>query len=166
MSGVLVAPCLSRFVRRTRNMEAGYTKEETSRFQQIFAPVPKRYRRHVRTACVAVIGGMLWILLFLLVFRPSDSAWGFLVPFFMCWVVGLAAIVSAPALVCPACRERLDRGLGEYCPECGAYEPRAGDWYQYPFCVSCGRHLRRHRARQYKIRACTHCGLMLDERGF
>jgi predicted RNA-binding Zn-ribbon protein involved in translation (DUF1610 family) len=147
-------------------MEARYTREETSRLQQMFAPIPKRYRRHARTAGVALIGFMLWILLLLLVFRPSESAWGFLVPAFICWVVGLAAIVSAPALLCPACKERLDRDVGRYCPECGSHELQAGDWLRSPHCLSCGRHLRRHRTRHYKIRACTHCGLILDEKGF
>ena len=147
-------------------MEPRYTAEETSQFQQNFAPVANRYRRHARTAVAAIIGFMCWILLLCLVFRPSASGWGFLVPAFVCWIIGLAAILSAPVLICPARQERLDRDLGRYCPECGSTQLEAGDFLRAPHCLSCGRHMRRHRARHYKIRACTHCGLMLDERGF
>lgn len=148
-------------------MEPRYTTEETSRCQKNFAPVANRYRRHTRTAIAAVIGFFCCILL-LLLFRPSAMGWGFLVPAVVFWVIALGATLSAPALACPACKERLDRDLGRYCPECGSTQLEAGDFVQASYCLSCRRQMRRHkgRTRLYTIRACTHCGLMLNERGF
>jgi hypothetical protein len=147
-------------------MEAGYTAEQTSRFQQMFAPVARRYRHHALAALIAIVGSISWILLLALVVKPSTSAWGYIVPFVICWIIGLVAIGSAPALVCPGCKERLDRGFGAHCPECASNGLQTGNWFRAPRCLSCGKYLRRHRARHYRIRACTHCGLMLDERGF
>jgi hypothetical protein len=40
-----------------------------------------------------------------------------------------------------------------------------GGFLRSPHCKACGKSLRRGRGRHYKIRACTHCGLMLDARG-
>jgi hypothetical protein len=146
-------------------MEPSYTSEETDQHQQVFAPVAKLYRRHMRIMYAGVIGFMCWILLLILVLKPSAPGWGQIVPALICWIIAPVAFVSAPELICPGCRKRLDKSLGRYCPECGCNRFEAGNWYR-EHCPTCGRRLSRYKGRRhYKIRACTHCGLMLDKKG-
>jgi hypothetical protein len=71
-------------------------------------------------------------------------------------------------LKCPACHNRLvSRRWENYCPECDSDRLEAGNWYRAWRCNDCGKRLISGKGgRRYKIRACTHCGVLLDEKGF
>lgn len=86
--------------------------------------------------------------------------------FFICWLVLVVIAITRSELECPACHGNLvSRQLGSYCPECGVGGLKPGGWFTSPHCNACDKTLRRGKSRQYRIRACTHCGLVLDERG-
>jgi hypothetical protein len=67
---------------------------------------------------------------------------------------------------CPGCHNTIDARFDRFCPECGNASLRPGKW-QLPHCSTCGKDMKivRGGKRLYKIRACTFCGLMLDEQG-
>jgi hypothetical protein len=71
---------------------------------------------------------------------------------------------------CPACHNSIYLSrLGHYCPACGSNQLEAGNfWGRLPKCNGCGKKLLlMHRSRRnYKVRVCTHCGVLLDEKGF
>jgi hypothetical protein len=84
------------------------------------------------------------------------------------WSIALAVvcIVIAVANVlpqCPSCHNRLAR-LGRFCPNCGASD--LGSKGGAPYCSSCDTSITGFKGkRRYKRRACSSCGLMLDEEG-
>jgi hypothetical protein len=143
---------------------ADYSPEQASSFREQFKPLAANYRRRLRIMRWSIAG---WIALcvalaFLLlasvtVFCAFGGFAGFL----------LLGVILWPALPpCPACRHRLDDIVATYCPECGSVEVMPGGFLQPPKCNACGKYLGTGRGgRQYKIRACTHCGVMLDEKG-
>ena len=86
--------------------------------------------------------------------------------FIICWLVMVIVAITQSSLECPACHGDLNsRELGSFCPECGAIGLKPSGWFKAAHCDSCGKSLRRGKSRQYRIRACTHCGLILDEKG-
>ncbi len=127
-----------------------------------FRPAATRYRRHLRrfVQC-AVLGAAL-------VFA------GLLLPeHVMPWVagpgmalIGVALVVffTLPPLGCPACTRAADGALDCYCPACGSEQLKVNRlWGSY--CNGCGRRFGHYRYRNYPIRYCTHCGVVLDEAG-
>jgi transposase-like protein len=63
---------------------------------------------------------------------------------------------------------------GRYCPQCGSDQYDHGRHVRGPrmshhaFCPSCDATIYEgdnEEPRSYKIRGCTHCGVMLDEKG-
>ena len=86
------------------------------------------------------------------------------------WVAGICSwffiVFAAPRTPdCPACHTKLDAGFGAFCPECSSRSLQCDRWFRSPRCDACGKSMRGGKGRNYKIRACTHCGVMLDERG-
>ena len=88
------------------------------------------------------------------------------------WVAGAAASLVAASLViyfmtpkldCTACGGATDV-LVEYCPSCGE-EGLVVDRWRGTICGSCKRALGRYKTRTYRIRFCTHCGVLLSRRG-
>jgi hypothetical protein len=173
-----VAPSLLRFTETSQlstsgNMSAPFshlnnnprfTEEEQKRYREVFAPTAQKYRSRSRLVFVIFIICFAIILTGFLLPRSSFGWVGG--AFFVCWLVIMFVAITQSALDCPACRGNLvSRELGSFCPECGAAGLKAGGWFKSPRCDSCGKSLRRGKSRQYRIRACTHCGLMLDDRG-
>jgi hypothetical protein len=95
---------------------------------------------------------------------PDYLSW-FGVCWFISWSTVVLLVILSPVPNCPACHNALDQGLGDYCPECGARHASAWRLVHAPSCLSCGKIISRRRGRQYKIRACTHCGVPLDDKG-
>src|SRR5262245_686633 len=97
------------------------------------------------------------------------SPWFLPVPVVLCPAIVLGAMISAPRLVCPGCSNELEPTVfGSYCPECGVRQLNPGDWYRGPRCAACKEVLHPgggRRGRNYTIRVCTHCGLVLDDKG-
>ncbi len=165
--------CIARTVKSFR-LYSGTTKpprryaselppEELSRLREIFRPMATRYRRHMRTAYI-VVGVSFACILLGMVLPKTLFPW-FLGGFFVCWLTLLFFAFLSPLPDCPVCHNRLDRDFGAFCPECGARALQPGSWFRAPQCLSCGRAMRRGKSRGYSIRACTHCGVMLEERG-
>lgn len=138
-----------------------YAPEEVAAFREQFKPLAEHYHQRSRLAGFGVAGFFLCVLLGMALPKPL---------FIYFWMAGVASwffiVIAMPRTPsCPACSHRLDGGFGAFCPECGGRALQAGGWLRAPRCDACGKSMRRGRTRQYKIRACTHCGLRLDERG-
>ena len=141
-----------------------YSTEEQTKIREEFRRSAERYRRYRRVAYVAPgivlgVGVLLWLVL-----SAAQEEWLFGVCF-TGLVIYVCVASLAPLLNCPACHNRLDVGLGEFCPECGARALKRVERCFQAQCLVCGRTLSRGKSRHYKIRACTYCGVMLDEDG-
>ena len=142
-------------------------------FLHVFKAHAERYRRRRRMAFYLMIGFIVGA--FLLTSVSVSSQVGI-------WGVGLLAASWLLALLiwfgtrlrCPACRKRLEPARGLYCPQCGsdqfehARHKRGPLFGRYPYCPSCDQRIEdpsNDDPRTYRIRGCTHCGVMLDENG-
>jgi ribosomal protein S27E len=84
----------------------------------------------------------------------------------LCWLTLVALIVARPGLACTNCRQKLDRAVRSFCPECGSRDLEVGRWVRSARCAACGKRLVSGRGgRSWKIRTCTFCGVVLDEAG-
>ena len=142
--------------------DADYSAEERNRLRDRFSPIALRYRRRIRIEYCAVGGFIAGLALAIIL--PTSVSGLFIVLIVLCWLVMFGAILTAPRLVCPGCSNEME-GFGRYCPECGKPELQTGGWLSCPRCAVCCKRLRRNKVRNYRIRACTHCGLILDEKG-
>ena len=154
-----------------------YSAEDVARFQEAFAPIAARYHRLRRVVLLA--GGVGLGLLFVVLFANGLGMLLFDRPLFkegVPWYVNAALLayltilagakIASPRLRCPGCGGFLEIGIGRYCPECGA-DKLETDLLRRPHCTQCGTTMKRglHGFRWYRIRACTTCGLVLDNRG-
>ena len=154
-------------LRHVDKTSAEYSAEQQARFREVFAPHAKRYRRYtLLSSLIAVI--VFFVFLAAINYLPRLGL-GWIYGFLILGVFGLILFGwwSQPLLECPACRNQLDsERFGRFCPECASNQITPGGWLQSPGCTACGATMGRRRSRRrYKIRACTHCGVMLDERG-
>lgn len=141
---------------------ADYQPEELARLRAEFQPLASRYRRYRCIFAICVATFMICVLL-CMTFPKYESYYG--VCAFTSWLAGILLAIGSPVLECPACHNALDRRIGAYCPECGAHAIERDGWFTAPSCLSCGKKLTRGKGRHYTIRACTHCGVMLDDKG-
>jgi hypothetical protein len=147
---------------------------ERTAFLHTFRPTVERYRRRRRIRVYLLTGFMLGAFLLMYVNVPEVVRfWGFTLLVTAC--LGAAVTFAfGLRLRCPACRNRLEPAKGPYCPQCGSDQfqrgihkggPRGGN---APYCPSCDGTIGEEDAdscRSYRIRGCTHCGVMLDEMG-
>ncbi len=72
-------------------------------------------------------------------------------------------------LRCPACNQRLFDRFGGFCPECGSRAlgpPDPCDLLSQHPCAACGRKFHWGKtATGFRLRYCSSCGVLLDERG-
>jgi hypothetical protein len=133
----------------------------------------QHYRRRKRIALSLMIGLMLVGLLMMNINLSNQVAfWGgglMAASFF-----GLLIFATGLKLRCPACKKRLEPARGLYCPMCGSDRFEYGRhkigrlFARYPYCPSCEHKIADSSGddpRTYRIRGCTHCGVMLDETG-
>jgi len=86
------------------------------------------------------------------------------------WIAAVVVVCITTGIAntmprCPLCDSRLHGRLGHFCPNCGAAELAPGR-LGVPYCSACRTYMTGMKGRRrYKIRACTWCGLMLDETG-
>jgi predicted RNA-binding Zn-ribbon protein involved in translation (DUF1610 family) len=142
---------------------SNYEPAELACFREQFVPVAKGYRRYASLGPTLIVVGFACV--FLSMAFPILSFW-LVGGIFFCFLVGM--FVSLPQVVeCPACQNMLETDIGSYCPECGARAIQRDISSGKRSCASCGKALRRGRrnSRLYTIRACTHCGVLLDEKG-
>lgn len=150
-----------------------YSSDERLRLQQTFQRIASRYRRRTRIAVTAgILLSVCFIAQFIFVRSLPQKAEVWLPYFLGGIIVGLILLVLLQPRfpVCPECHGRLDGRLGHYCPSCGRRQLR-GDSYQ-AHCEGCGESLDlswreggRGRHRHYRIRSCTRCGLLIDQKG-
>lgn len=144
-----------------------YLPAELMSFRESFKPLAERYRRYQGVAYLALVLGLcigLFVLMPVLLLHSTTNPW-VVFPLLLCVAIYGILVVLVPVPRCPACHNRLDRGFGAFCPECGARALERATWFREAQCSSCARPLTRGKTRHYKIRACTHCGVQLDEEG-
>ncbi len=137
--------------------------DERARLREAFRPSARRYRRVGRIELGIFSAAIGFVLLGMMLPKPL-SGW-MLAGFMTCWCAILATFLLSPSLACPACANKLEQGFGPFCPECGAGALGPAGFFRAPHCAACGRDMRRGKGRHYRIRACTHCGLWLDDKG-
>jgi hypothetical protein len=156
---------------------SNYSIEETVGLQEMFRPTAERYRRRRRIAVLAggaglglLFGVLIWNGVSLLTSNKPLFTGDFpcyvqvvIVAYFVACGVTL---LSLPRLRCPLCDGFLDKGVGRYCPECGA-DGLDSDMFRRPHCKACGKTMLRGKygMRQYRICACTSCGLLVNPEG-
>ncbi len=164
------------FVRKTPGSPArtiaDYTPEEVARFRASYKPLVAEYRRHQRIAVFAVAAFLLCSLAGLLSPKPVKlfvfiGILALFLPVGTLYLLFCFSKLREPR--CPACGNPPGFPFGAFCPECGSrtLEPSPSKWSGgAASCRSCGRKLSiGDGGRSYKIRACSHCGLLLDEQG-
>jgi hypothetical protein len=162
-----------RFQKSILNKGAARWTNELSRHKNLFMearaderarfyPTACKYRRHVRTFAVFVVGGLVTGL-FASSTHVDGSHWlGFV--FAGCVLIGMVGAFTMPRLRCPQCQEDAGGELQWYCPECGG-SPLEKTWFFAKSCAACGKRLARGKSRGYRVRFCTQCGAYLDEKG-
>jgi len=145
-----------------------------ARYLNVFKPRARQYRRRKHIALMLIVG-----LVFACAVLAQSSVgnfigvWG-LVALLACWVCAVLVVLFGLRLKCPACEKPLMPATGPYCPNCGseAYEQgrhvRGTPPSRYAFCPFCNSAISDgdgDQPRTYRIRGCTHCGVMLDETG-
>jgi hypothetical protein len=142
-----------------------WSEEEQKRFREIFAPTAKECRSASKYAQVFLgIGMVVCLSCFTLPKGFMPWAAGIVV---ICWLIVLSLKLSLVSVDCPACRCALNSpDFGDYCPECGAGKLVPAELFRAARCNACHKRFVSRSRRNYKIRACTHCGLILDEKVF
>jgi hypothetical protein len=142
---------------------ADYSEDECLCFRDAFSSIAAKYRFHARISYVGVGGG--FVTFFLTTLLPKTAIpWPF-ISFIICWLVALGGALTAPPLICPGCCNDIEHSFGKYCPECGSASLEPSTFFHRSRCLTCRKSMGGGKGRHYKIRACTHCGLMLDQRG-
>jgi hypothetical protein len=153
---------------RPARFAAGLSDEERTQLQCAFDPVAAKYRLQEQIARYAGLGFVGSIVVFIFfggMLHAISADWCF-VPAMICWLIAFGALATRPRLTCPNCNNDMAYRFGPYCPECGDDVLAPSRWFMNTKCAACGKSLRCSKGgRRYKIRACTHCGLMVDEKG-
>jgi rRNA maturation endonuclease Nob1 len=76
----------------------------------------------------------------------------------------LLLFFTLPALRCPACSRMSDSAPETFCPSCGDSHLQVSRLFG-THCDACGRTMGSYKYRNYPIRFCTHCGVLLAARG-
>jgi len=143
-----------------------YSPEEQRHFREAFRPMAEHYRRYSSWAfIIGVTAFVLWMGA-IQFFPRVGLGWVCAVMFLGLLGLVVFGLYARPLLECPACHNLVDsKQFGRYCPECGSDQLKPGTWPLPPRCSACGKRMHRGKSRGYKIRACTHCGVLLDEKG-
>ena len=150
----------------------GYSLEELQHFREKFAADLKQSqtveRRFALPILMIFLAGFAAIFSSFLLFQPPIT-WLFITGFVLV-AVGLFSIaVTASAfqrkLICPACHQWFIEEIDECCPECGSDDLEMRNWRGARHCNFCGKDLVSGKHRNFKYKACTHCGVLLDEKG-
>lgn len=145
-----------------------------ARYLQAFKRRATRYRNRQRIA----VALMLVFLLACAALAETPigrlpGLWG-AVLLLACWLVAVGILLFGQGIDCPACGKRLMRAPGPYCPQCGSSafagggHTRGAGHSRRSYCPSCNATIYdgdNEEPRSYRLRGCTHCGVMLDEKG-
>ncbi len=144
-----------------------YTEEERKIVKAAFRLLTTTYRRRRRIALYCFLSGFGTGAFALLVPRwaPAFASWAAL-PYFASIAAYLGALLSMPRLVCPGCTKDVQSSYGKYCPDCGSKTLEPKDTFlPYFRCIACRKSNLRGGREYFITRFCTHCGVMLDEKG-
>ena len=150
-----------------------YSPAELDQFQEIFAADLKQYRatdrRYANPLLVVFLLGVAAIVSsYLLSSQPPIH-----------WLLGVGIVLIAGVLVsvavaasslekqlkCPACHGLFIDDIGKCCPECGSASLGPGGAFGAMHCNACGKKLISGKNRNFKYKACTHCGVFLEAKG-
>jgi hypothetical protein len=132
--------------------------------ERLFQPAADRYRRRLSKAALSLVAGFLLSGLSLLVPEPLLKPVG--IPGVGFVALSLALFFFLPALPCPSCGKATDNNrFGTFCPVCGSSQGRRVSWVWGTQCDACGRSLGSYKYRNYPVRYCTHCGVLLHSVG-
>ena len=131
-------------------------------FEGSFLPAATRYQQHLKRFVVSMIAG--FILVAVAVALPGNRGMGFGIFGTGFIVLALVLFFTLPALTCPACGKAADFPLDRFCPECGfaGLQKRSGSGAH---CDGCGRNPGTGKYRNFRVRHCTHCGVLLSPGG-
>jgi len=144
-----------------------YSAEEQARFRELFAPAANQHRRRSqRSLLMFFVGcGVTILCALVLPWEWPATRWIMIALIAATFLTRLLSFWE-PRLTCPACCNDVTAWPpGSYCPQCGSAPLEPATWRSSPRCRACGT-LNQNKGRQYPIRACTHCGVILDETGF
>jgi RNA polymerase subunit RPABC4/transcription elongation factor Spt4 len=156
-----------------KNVElTGNSLEELHRYQETFAAELKEYRASERRFALPVLAiflvGFAAIFCSFLLFKPP-SLWLFVTGFVLVAIglilIAVTATIFQRKLICPACRHHFIEEINDCCPECGSPALGSPDWRGARHCNFCDKDLVSGKNRNFKYKACTHCGVLLDEKG-
>ena len=144
-----------------------YSISEQGRFRELFAFTVKRSQRKAHRRFVVSFFFVIVLVIILYVYyfhrhyypnphSPESLFWWFN-GVLLLWLLNSEEF----ELKCPACRNIVNSNqLGCYCPACGRNE------FKSPVCDGCGKRIFWYKgSRCYKICACTHCGIFLNDKG-
>ncbi len=150
-----------------------YSPEELKQFQEIFAADLKQNRaadrRYANPLLVVFLLGIGAVVCsYLLASQPPIH-----------WLLGVGIVLIAAGLIsvavaasslqkqlkCPACHGQFIDDIDKYCPECGSASLGRGGAFGAMQCNSCGKKLLSGKNRTFRYKACTHCGVFLEQKG-
>jgi hypothetical protein len=150
-----------------------YTEQEREEFREKFKPVARRVRILRRIIWTSAACFVLILLTAALLEPPKISQkWPVILGFIAFSFMFLSNVwLAFLHLICPACKGSLE-SFDSFCPKCGAEGLQRFQGHYgavWAWCNSCNSSMHpregRRRDRDYKIKTCSHCGLMLDEKG-
>jgi hypothetical protein len=149
-----------------------FSPGELKQFRETFTAELKQYRaterRYAWPILVIILAGFAMMFFSFLLFQHPIN-WlvktGIVFVFVGIILIAFAASSLQRKLKCPACHNPFMDGSGERCPECGSASVEPPNWLGTRHCNYCGKDLRTGRNRSFRYKACTHCGLFLDEKG-
>ena len=164
------AVSLSLNLGSSARIDHDYWPRPRTAFLHQFQPIAQRYRRRRRTGLYLFVAFMVFGFALTYIPVPETVRLGGFFVLMATWFAAVALFLFGLKLRCPACRKRLEPAKGRYCPQCGSdqfqQDTRWGVRDRYcPSCVGTIAEEDGDSARNYKIRGCTHCGVMLDEMG-
>lgn len=147
--------------------------QQQKQFRETFAADLRRYRLTQKKFSFPIL--LVMLLGFAAIIgafsvSPSPLKWLLATGFFLI-AAGIAAIAVAASslekkLLCPACHRQFIDDLAGHCPECGAAPLEPPDSILGAReCSACGKRLVVGKNRNFRYKACTHCGTVLDDKG-
>jgi hypothetical protein len=153
--------------------EAGnYSAEELKQFREVFAADLKQNqasdRKYSTLILVIILAGFAAVICSYVLSQPPTK-WLLIAGIALIAgglvLMAVAAVVLQKQLKCPACHNVFIAEIGECCPECGSAPLERGGLLDTPHCNSCGKDLRGGKTRNFRYKACTHCGVFLYDKG-
>jgi hypothetical protein len=148
---------------------------EEIQYSEQFVPIAQMCRRKIHKGqkfCLVILATWLGIFIAAIIFSRNPEFFLILFPgiFIVLLLLGFSIYLfiykPLSGVKCPACHNPFFAGkIEKYCPECGSkhlQEIKRG----YRQCKACGITIYCSRQSFYKIRACRHCGVLLDAKGF